>query len=73
MSNEIERIFQISTQMKRIEVRRHSLLPLSREVIFHKNNRLYCTVWTPPQCVDNLVEEFLANGEIANFERLMVI
>ena len=73
MSNEIERIFQISAQTKRIEVRRHSLLPSSREVIFHKNNRLYCTVWTHPQHVDKLVEEFLANGEIANFEGLTVI
>lgn len=73
MSNEIERIFQISTGFKRVEVRRHSLVPLSREVIFTNNNRHYCTIWTHPQHVDRLIEEFLAKSAIANFEGLMVI
>lgn len=73
MLNEIERIFLISTSFKRVEVRRHSLVPLSREVIFHKNNRLYCTIWTHPQHIDRLIEEFLSQGSIASFEGLMVI
>jgi hypothetical protein len=73
MSNEITRIFSISTQSKRIEVNHHSILPSSREVIFTKNNRHYCTVWINPQCVDALIEEFLAQGALTDFESLTVI
>ena len=73
MSNQITRLFSITTQSKRIVVNEHSILSSSREVIFTKNNRHYCTVWTAPQRVDALIEEFLAKGAITDFQTLTVI
>lgn len=73
MSNEITRIFSISTQSKRIEVNQHSIAASLREVIFTKDNRHYCTVWINPQSVDALIEEFLAHGALSDFESLRVI
>ena len=73
MSNEITRIFSISTQSKRIEVNQHSIAASSREVIFTKDNRHYCTVWVNPQRVDALIEEFLAHGALTDFQSLTVI